>query len=479
MSLKNIITLSDQGLFLDTLSKGSKHFPAYKVVRKQNILLFSDESSVCMYDLISDKLLKSYSIKETKDLNLSNCATYGAAIAFNGTLFLFNKSEIIKQVENIKKFTISSNYLIYSAMSNLQIFDLKERINVECNIKTNKYFIAGTNIIYKTGKNENNDIKLVFENLNDKKCKQVYQFPQILDFEIRSNKDASYILILITTEHAFDSYYFKPSLFLLNCKDGVLKEMKQLENILFCDFVGDDIVVCFGHQPSDVFIFDIKMNIKRKFPKGIRNKIYFNPQGNLVCFAGFDNLSGTIEIYSNNLLTKIKVLGASEVVWSPCGSYFIVAITEKLKVNNKIIVYDYYGRLIKESSFERLVSCSWYGVEQEFKEIERPSVLNIPEESAYIPPHLRNKKNQEVPEMRLNKQKHMKNVEPKKINNVAKLKTKPIPKKINISDLKKELEEISALKVRISKGEFVGMDNLNKILKEEEIIKSIEMLNEK
>lgn len=473
MTMQNVITLSEDGLLLNTLGKDTKRFNANLAVRKEDLILFADDTSVTLYDLAGRAVIRTYDVVDTKEIKLTDCGKICSITTYSKKMYICDHSGIVSEPDLVENFDISRRFLVSMSKHVVQIYDM-ERKEISGTIEqVGKFILSGHNLIYTTLKKEDGKMNLVFMDLNQVGHKRTYEFANIEDIKLKSNAEYTFILILVTTDYVQNSYFGSSSLFLLNCQDGVLKEFSGVEKVLFFEFLKNDIVICCDHQPSDVIIFNLKMVQIKRFPKGIRNRVYFNPHANLVCFAGFDNMSGFIEIYSTELLAKIKVLGASEVIWSPCGSYFIVAVTNKLRVDNRIIIYDYYGRLISEKKFDNLIDCAWYGKAKEFKVLERPAVLNIPNESEYVPPHLR--RNQE--DLRPYAKAHTS----KKRDPKHKKDEKP-PKKVvkdkkeestDIDQLKVQLEEIKELKKRIAKGECLDMENLNKVLKEDEIVRRI------
>ncbi|KAG0419855.1 Eukaryotic translation initiation factor 2A [Dictyocoela roeselum] len=256
-----------------------------------------------------------------------------------------------------------------------------------------------------------------------------------------------------------------------SCSDVKIKKL-PLYPVHDIQFLKTGFAICHGHQPSDVFIYNFDCELVFKFPKSDRNRIFFNPHETLVCFGGFENLPGIVEVYDltelfgvgrvnikrikdemgknkqdgNNiednklsklgdnklsklgdnkigklgdnkigkmrdnklvetvnlqdyvfkpkspskqakvrLLFKDKIIGASRCIWSPSGTFFAIGVLSSMKIDNKIIIFDYFGRMIDKLEFKKLFNFDWTGESKDFREIEEPDELNIRKEAVYIP----------------------------------------------------------------------------------------------
>lgn len=485
MPHQNVITLSEQGLLLNTFGTDKIYPKAHTFASKQNIILFADQKNVILYNLKNNKIINEFEINDVKEIKLSDCGNIGAITTYTRKLYVINHKEIIREFDMVESFEVSSMFVVFSSKCIIYTFKIDTQILLENINDAIKFNLAGNSLIYTVVKKKNEKSILRYKNLNRQGHLKNYDFTNIEDFKSKVSEDLSLVLIYITTDYAANSYFGTSSLYLLNCESGVLKEFSYLTQVIFFDFFNNDIIICNGHQPSDCIIFDRNMKEKKKFPKSVRNRAVFNPHSNLVCFAGFDNLNGLVQVYSNELLTKFQVLGASEIIWSPCGSYFIVAITNKLKVDNRITVYDFFGRVIEEKKFRNLISCVWYGETEPFKEIERPAILNILKEEEYVPPHLRKDSTSltcSSEKKFITKTGPKKNFKRKPVSNSTtnnQTKTQTIREKMkekSKDELKLELEEIASYKRRIRKGECLNIDCMNKLLNEDEIIRRLKKL---
>lgn len=115
-------------------------------------------------------------------------------------------------------------------------------------------------------------------------------------------------------------------------------------------------------MPSKASLYDGQCRLVGDFGTGPRNFVHFNPQGNLVCFGGFGNLAGSVEIWDLKSLAKIasfNAAGTSTCNWSPDGRLLVLAtLSPRLRVDNCFKIYDYSGSLLVDCSFKDLFQVS-------------------------------------------------------------------------------------------------------------------------
>jgi translation initiation factor 2A len=111
-------------------------------------------------------------------------------------------------------------------------------------------------------------------------------------------------------------------------------------------------------MPAKTVIFDQRVKIISDFGLNPRNFIAYNPQGRLLCIAGFGNLAGQVDIYDRQTLKKVVTLEAPNTVhceWSADGRYLLCAtLSPRLRVDNGIKVYHFTGGLMHVEPIEEL-----------------------------------------------------------------------------------------------------------------------------
>lgn len=392
--MSKILALSSVGLEINTFdTKEMKNvlLPAQIYKLKKETLVIGNEKKIIIYKF-NEKLEKEFEtdVGNIRKIEINNVI---GVLLYTKELLIFAKSkdlskkyEKTKQFENVNDFRISKNYIFLQVNRDLTIF---ENTNI-----TEKLKITGVKSLFISDCQNNIFVihvgqkVLIYKNLN--KIME-HTFSEINSVKVKISPKGNFVLCLcnsITNESS--SYYGFKELFMFNLLEKKFQKLDIDLPVAF-EFINGGYSVCYAKQPAYVSTFDYTNKIMKKFPRGQRNRIYFNTHQNIVCFAGFDNISGMIEIYDAQtckIISSIKMLGASLINWSPCGTYFFVAITNELKVANQIVVYDYFGRKIHKKDFENLISCEWIGEKSKFTMLERPKELNIFKEDSYVPPSL-------------------------------------------------------------------------------------------
>jgi translation initiation factor 2A len=115
-------------------------------------------------------------------------------------------------------------------------------------------------------------------------------------------------------------------------------------------------------MPAKTVIFDARVKIINDFGTNPRNFLSYNPQGRLLCIAGFGNLAGQVDVWDRQTLKKVTTIDAPNTVhceWSPDGRYLLCAtLSPRLRVDNGIKVYHFTGGLMHADSIEELYQVS-------------------------------------------------------------------------------------------------------------------------
>lgn len=115
-------------------------------------------------------------------------------------------------------------------------------------------------------------------------------------------------------------------------------------------------------MPAKTVIFDIRVKIIHDFGTQPRNFIAYNPQGRLLCLAGFGNLAGQVDIWDRKTLKKVATFEApntSHCEWSPDGRLLLCAtLSPRLRVDNGVRIFYYTGTLLHNEAIEELYQVS-------------------------------------------------------------------------------------------------------------------------
>lgn len=170
---------------------------------------------------------------------------------------------------------------------------------------------------------------------------------------------------------------------------------------------GDYFITVAGFMPAKVTLFSASCKPVYDLGSGPYNLVRWNPFGRFFAIAGFGNLPGDIVFYDKKSSGTCKQMGAvrSPAVaaeWSPDGRMLLTATTApRLRVDNNVKVFTYYGEQKLHVPFATLLEASWRPVPRgTFSDRpQSPERLNAvakgeastaaPTKPSYVPPHLR------------------------------------------------------------------------------------------
>ncbi|CAL1532715.1 unnamed protein product [Lymnaea stagnalis] len=222
------------------------------------------------------------------------------------------------------------------------------------------------------------------------------------------NKIGSSLLVLTSTESSDSSYYGEQGLHFLSTsgescmvppqKPGPVYHVEWLTN-------NTEFIVIHGYMPAKTTIYNLKCEPTFDFGTGPRNFCCFNPQGNILCLAGFGNLAGNLEFWdmkNKKLISKTQASDTTHLEWSPDGQHVLTATTApRLRVGNGFRIWHYTGMLMLQHFIPDHAEL-WEAAYQpcpvdhikQFSisskpvtsEVQQPKVQT----AAYRPPHARN-----------------------------------------------------------------------------------------
>lgn len=472
-----VIALTEKGLLIDVFGKNKKIIKSDGYSVKNNIL-----ASVCNNDVIFMDLNNMSTISESKvqgylEMKMSDNGFNVAIMGYKKHLSLFTNGKKIGEFSEIENFDISNDYFSYSQKDKFFIFDFKSnKIVFQSDIKVKSIHCGNSFVILVSDKNSQN-LQNLFIWKNSKFIK-LLERPNLYRIKVCSSFDEKQTLILADVEYFSDSYYADSVLYFLHPVCNVMKkENKALKQILTNEeftfsyyqdlkkihdfgFLKNKFFICFGDQPAALHIYSLDGFFIKKFPRYNRNKVLFNKRRNMIIDCGLGNLPGYIQVSKDDeIACKFEVLGASTIAWLNNDSHFLVAITNYFKTDNRIVVYDYYGKIVDKFDCGSLTSCAVYGPEEKILNLNKPEVAVFTEvKAAYVPPHLK-----------------IANYEPKIVP-----KTKNIKKKDRTIDIvKNELKESMELKKKLANKEDLTLEEENKVFKIEKLQEELKKLMKK
>ncbi|KAH9410594.1 eukaryotic translation initiation factor eIF2A [Ordospora pajunii] len=470
----------EKGLSFDVFKRDAPWIECDCYCIESSKVAWSSGNSVKYYDLKKHEMIFEMDVDMPREIKISEDGENVGILASKGDLVLFGCHGVKMKAFGVSKFRLSNDILAYASNGSFLIHKIGEGASKEAfhNSKVSllDFYISGEYVFLATKKLEKDGchkILRIGENVLD----VLYSLPVLQGFSLKSSRTKEQMLFLLMTSYVNNSYFPESDLFLY---DGGRNRFASLgyADVHSYVFLSDGFAVCHGSQPSDVCVHELDGRLKYKFPEGVRNRMFFNHHENLVVFAGFDNLSGDIEVFcvsSRRLISKFNVLGASVVNWSENGSYFYVSTTSYFQEDNRTTLYDYFGRIIDERSFDALISVSMYGDAEVFVKLTQPSKLAIEVEKKYVPPSIHEFRSKGAARETRDRR------DPRKrdshdAKNVPRSIAKP--KECTKESILNDLDEIMCLKAKMKNGEELSTKELNLILKEAKLRSDLKKIQE-
>lgn len=475
-----VIALSERGLIIDVFGPKPMILRSEAYRTSNNKLVTAYGSSVRFIDLKDVEDVKDCTVSGFVDMQMSADGTKVLVLCYNRILAVFDNGQKVCEHAEVENFHVSDNFYSFSTKCSLRIFSFENlKLLHESSNLIKTIHCLNTFVVYVSEGSKSQKVYMY----RDKKTFLLLDLPKIYRTVVRANDNEMNVLMLIDTEYSKNSYYADSSLYLLRlgpCATASPGDVsneagKQSEHstsadcdpqlvcqnadfLLFCykllrkvhdfGFVGQSFYVCFGDQPSYLHTYTLEGRFFKKFPKTVRNHIVFNKRMNRVINAGLGNLPGNIEVFSDGAVTcKLECLGASVVQWLNDGAHFMVAITNYFKSDNKITIYDYFGRAVEVMECKSLASASVYGGEEKEPAIDPPQTRAETVQQAYVPPHLKS------------------HVPSKRESTLQVHERHRVDEERTYEDILRELEDCCQVKERMLRGEEISLEEENRIFR--------------
>ena len=119
---------------------------------------------------------------------------------------------------------------------------------------------------------------------------------------------------------------------------------------------GNLFVAVYGFMPAKATMYSISAEPVFDFGTGPRNTVMFNPQSNLVMIGGFGNLRGRIQMWDvagKTLVSEFEAPDSTDVRWCPDGQRLLTSTcAPRLRMGNGYKVWHYSGSLLHEKPFQ-------------------------------------------------------------------------------------------------------------------------------
>ncbi|XP_053315863.1 eukaryotic translation initiation factor 2A [Spea bombifrons] len=294
-----------------------------------------------------------------------------------------------------------------------------------------------------------------------------------------------------------------------------------------------EFCVVYGFMPAKATVFNLKCDPIFDFGTGPRNAAFYSPHGHILVLAGFGNLRGQMEVWdvkNYKLISKPTASDATFFSWCPNGEHIVTATcSPRLRVGNGYKIWHYTGTLLHKYDVPantELWQVSWQpfssGVFPAKAIVYQAVPGDIPTEEpkpaqAYRPPALRNKPvtsyklHEDEPPQSMKPQSTEKTVSKTALKNQKKREAKKAAKQEakadepaapvlqsaqndvpaalatapttgdpetdkKLKNLKKKLKAIEQLKELQASGKPLEKNQMEKIQKEDALLKEIEEL---
>lgn len=349
------------------------------------------------------------------------------------------------------------------------------------------------------------------------------------------NGKASAVLVTASTEvdKTGASYYGEQTLHYL-AVNGETAHVQLPKNGPIYDVAWSpsavEFCVVYGFMPAKATVFNLKCEPVFDFGTGPRNSAYYSPQGHILVLAGFGNLRGQMEVWDvkkYKQVSKPQAPDATHFSWCPDGEHVVTATcSPRLRVSNGYKVWHYTGSVLHQwaaGAGAELWEVQWQSFlsgcfpERPVKYQAAPSELGTtqaPPTQAYRPPALRHlpatasaKLHEEEPPQNMRpgvggekvlSKAALKNQKKREAKKAAKQEAKPEPEPPSdpapisnsqsepscgdpeldkkVKNLKKKLKAIEELKEQQASGKVLQKNQLEKMQKEEQLLKELQEL---
>lgn len=195
-------------------------------------------------------------------------------------------------------------------------------------------------------------------------------FYKVQSAELKWNNTGTGLLVTTRTEvdDTGESYYGGANLYFMrhdgqedcivaSAADGTVHDVQW-------NPIADEFLLLHGKFPCEVALHEGRKGSKRmEFGSSHRNNIKWNPFGRFLCVGGWGQLVGDTDFWDKS---GKKLLGTTRVDccvfcgWAPDGRHFLSATTApRMRVDNKIIIYDYCGKDLGRMQFDELLWAGW------------------------------------------------------------------------------------------------------------------------
>lgn len=230
---------------------------------------------------------------------------------------------------------------------------------------------SGPHVIICIGESRGQPAKCKTYNLDDPHAPTAMKsFFKVNSVEMVWNNTGSAVLVkaIQDVDDTGKNYYGNTNLYFMR-SDGqedcrvAGADAGPVHDVKWCP-TQDEFILLHGDLPCSMALLDGRKAAKRMdFGVGHRNTVRWNPFGRFAVLGGFGQLVGDMDFWDKpgkKLLGKTRMDCCVVCDWSPEGRHFLGATTSpRMRVDNKIQLFDYCGRTMGRMEFGELLMAGW------------------------------------------------------------------------------------------------------------------------
>jgi translation initiation factor 2A len=450
-----IVAHSNEGLTPDAFDESCGKFPCQKYALEADKLSWFHNNRLRYYDLTARRMILETDVDDPKEIKIANDGSVVGVLTHKGMLLVLNAEGVNFRAHNVSEFRLSSGLLAFTSQGSFLIHEIRDTEVCEKGFHSSRIavlsFCVFGSLVFLATRKLAKDGKHKLLRISRQQIEVLGSYDAVQGFSAKAHPSEKFFLLFLTTSYLKGSYFAESDVYFYDAEKNSSTKI-NCGRVHHFTFLSGGFAVCHGNQPSDVSVFDLDCRQIFRLPRGTRNVAAFNHQESMAVCCGFGNLSGDIEVFdvkARRSVAKFAVLGASLADWECSGAYFYVSTTNYFQEDNRITMYDYYGRAVGERRFSSLFSAQAYGEKRDFVNLNAPKQAAAKKETRYVPPSLRGAR---TPAMA----------------------GRPVqPRERTKEEILADLETIQRLKERMENGEELDIKELNLILRESKLISEL------
>ncbi|ORD94449.1 hypothetical protein ECANGB1_711 [Enterospora canceri] len=396
-----VVALSEVGLIIDVFGAKPVVYKATDYVTSSNRLVAYNNRMLRFINL--DSMEQSQvEIEKAIELKMGPNGIYTAIKTQAEQLIIYKENKNHSKIENIDEFGINNSLLYYTSNDKMIILDLesnrpiyKSKIPKSISLLTNEAMILSNEnkIIHIKGGTkmcESGELDIVedkaFTVVNREATSE-----SLIQLEkankIRTHESGNSIVLLVETDYISKTYFAELDFYYLVRNSGgesfTILKYSKLGDIYDVGFLESAFYVVSGAQPARCMLYSTKTGkLIRRIRGATRNCVDFTANEKRVLCGAYGNLPGiSTVVEKGEIICQFESLGASIFRWLNDDTHFLVATMNYFKGQNKIDVFDCYGRCTETMECKSLYKVDVFGNKTKSVAVDRPKDLRLIEKT--------------------------------------------------------------------------------------------------